>query len=414
MPNFTAPATRRRYALATCCLSIFLAGCPTPPQPAETKENLPPAGTSIKLAVVDDPSLADAVEQLRGEWQAQAGFSYDVVRTSREDLLAEDSLSADAVIGPVHLLGNLAQKGQLIPVPQAVMEGDLEQWSSIFSLLRAQEASWKGQAMGVPFGSPVLVCYYRADLLETLDRDPPATWSEYQKLAELFADREKLGEAAPPADAPFSATAEPLGPGWAGMVLLARAAPYATHRSSYSTLFNFGSMEPMIAGPAFVRALEELVAATKLGSPDQLTLDPHKARTEFWSGRSAMALSWPSAASIELPDVPEGLRVGLVELPGAEEVYSVSNRKWEPLLENEESHVPPLGHRRPVGRGIRRLSLAGRRLPLAGVAFRRSLEPAAEQHQPRHHHVSRVSPSLLRPPGLKSLFLPALPSSTPP
>ncbi len=342
MPHITATAARRRLALLACCLSIFLAGCPTAPEPAETTENLPPAGTSIKLAVVDDPALADAVEQLRGEWQAQAGFTYEVVRTSRDDLLGEDSPPADAAICPAHLLGSLARKEQLLPVPEVVMEGELEEWSSIFSLLRAQEASWKGQAVAVPFGSPVLVCYYRADLLEELGRDPPTTWKEYQELAELLADREKLGEAAPPAGAPFSATAEPLGPGWAGIVLLARAAPYATHRSSYSTLFNINSMEPMIAGPAYVRALEELVAAAKLGSPQQLELDPHKARAEFWAGRSAMALSWPTAAALELPDVPEGLSVGLAELPGAEEVYGVNRQEWEAVRESEESRVPLL------------------------------------------------------------------------
>ena len=343
MSRTTAPPQCRWPTLVACCLSVFLAGCPTPPAPSdEAAENLPPSGSSIKLAVVDDSALADGLMQLRGEWEAQAGFSYDVVRTSQEDLLAGQSLPADAVICPVHLLGTLAQKEQLLPVPRAVMEGDREEWSTVFSLLRAQEASWKGQAMAVPFGSPVLVCYYRADLLEKLDRDPPETWIEYLELAQLLADREKLGEAAPPSDLPFWGTVEPLGPGWAGIVLLARAAPYATHRSSYSTLFNFDSMEPMIAGPPFVRALEELVATAKVASPGQLTLDPHAVRAEFWAGRSGMALTWPTAAGIDLPDVPDGLRVGFVELPGAEEVYSSSYQRWETIRENEAPHVPLL------------------------------------------------------------------------
>jgi multiple sugar transport system substrate-binding protein len=188
----------------------------------------------------------------------------------------------------------------------------------------------------------VLVCYYRADLLEKLDRDPPETWAEYLKLARLLADREKLGDAAPPADTPFWGTVEPLGPGWAGIVLLARAAAYASHRDSYSTLFNIDSMEPMIAGPPFVRGLEELAATAKVASPDQLTLDPQTARAEFWAGRSGMALSWPTAAAIDLPDVPDGLRVGFVELPGAEDVYNWGDRRWEKIRENEDPHVPLL------------------------------------------------------------------------
>ena len=330
-------------SIAACLASIFLAGCPTPPAPSdEAAEELPPTGSTIKLAVVDDLALADAIEQLRGEWSAQAGFSFDVIRTSREDLRADESLPADAVICPVHLLGALSQKGRLTPVPRAVMESDQEEWSAVFSLLRVQEASWKGQATAIPFGSPVLVCYYRADLLEELDRDPPETWAEYLELAELLADREKLGEAAGPPDSSFHGTAEPLGPGWAGIVLLARAAPYATHRNSYSALFDIDSMEPMIGGPPFVRGLEELVAAAKVASPEQLTFDPHATRAKFWSGRAGMALSWPSAAGIDLPDVPEGLRVGFVELPGAEEVYNPGKQRWETIRENEDLHVPLL------------------------------------------------------------------------
>ena len=60
-------------------------------------------------------------------------------------------------------------------------------------------------------------------------------------------------------------TIEPLAPGWAGLVLLARAAPYAKHRDNYSALFDIETMEPLVAGPPFVQALEELVAAAKLG-----------------------------------------------------------------------------------------------------------------------------------------------------
>jgi multiple sugar transport system substrate-binding protein len=342
MTKITTSPQYRWPTLVACFVSIFLSGCPAPPSPEEAAENLPPAGSTIKLAVVDDSALADALLQLRGEWNAQAGFSYDIIRTSQEDLLAGPSLPADAVICPVHLLGTLAEKGQLAPVPRAEMESDREEWSTVFSLLRAQEASWKSQAMAIPFGSPVLVCYYRADLLEKLNRDPPTTWTEYLELAQLLADREKLGEAAPPPDSPFWGTVEPLGPGWAGIVLLGRAAPYATHRNSYSTLFNIDSMEPMIAGTPFVRALEELVATAKVASPDQLTLDAHATRAEFWAGRSGMALTWPTAAPIDLPDAPDGLRVGFVELPGAEEVYSPDSQRWETVRENEDPHVPLL------------------------------------------------------------------------
>ena len=91
-------------------------------------------------------------------------------------------------------------------------------------------------------------------------------------------------------------TIEPLAPGWAGDVLLARAAAYAKHRDNFSTLFDIETMEPLVAGPPFVQALEELVAAAKLGPADPLHYDPAAVRAAFWSGQCGMALTWPTAA----------------------------------------------------------------------------------------------------------------------
>ena len=123
----------------------------------------------------------------------------------------------------------------------------------------------------VPFGSPVLTCYYRADLLAKLGQKPPHNWGEYHQLAKLLGNRKALGDAAPPAEAPWRGAVEPLGPGWAGLVLLARAAPYAKSQSNYSALFDMRTMEPLISGPPLVRALEELAAAAKLGPAEQLS-----------------------------------------------------------------------------------------------------------------------------------------------
>ena len=76
----------------------------------------------------------------------------------------------------------------------------------------------------------------------------------------MLADRAQSGSAAASDERPFSGVLEPLGPGWAGVVLLARAASYAKHPDNYSTLFDINTMEPLIAGEPFVRALEELLA----------------------------------------------------------------------------------------------------------------------------------------------------------
>lgn len=344
MPYSTLPWKNLLAAWIVCSATVFLSGCPAGDRDQKSsEERLAPPGTRLRLLVVDDPELATAVEQLRGEWNAQAGFDFQVEERSEEDLTAAESMAADAVICPTYLLGTLAEEKRILPVPESLVENDEGTWSEIFSLLRVQEAGWGNRAMAVPFGSAVLTCYYRADLLEKLAAQPPATWAEFQKLAERLADRANLGDAAGPADQAWSGAIQPLGPGWAGVVLLARAAGYATHRETLSTLFHIDSMEPLIDGPPFVRALEELVATARLGPADQLTLDPAAVRDAFWEGRCGLALTWPTssvvAAAAGAAAADLGFPMGIAELPGPTEVYNVGKAKWEACREDEDARV---------------------------------------------------------------------------
>jgi multiple sugar transport system substrate-binding protein len=339
-------------------LLLWLGGCSAEPQPGGGAPPPEDAGArpavKLRLLVLGDPELARAVEQLEGEWNARSGTEYQIESIEAAESIPEEKLGADVILAASRHLGPLAERRQILPVPRDSMRDAGGHWSGIFHLVSNHEAFWRGQAMGVPLGSPVLTVYYRADLLEQLGQPPPGTWAEYQRLALLLGDRKNLARAGVPGDGPWQGALEPLGKGWGGLVLLARAAAYATHRGNYSTLFNVDSMTPLVDGPPFVRALEELVAAAKTGSADVLSASPDSVRTTFWAGRCGMALSWPTAAR-KLPAPAGGrIRVGFAELPGSPDVYDVSERRWESRREKEDRRVPLLavaGRVGMVGRG---------------------------------------------------------------
>ncbi|MEN6407618.1 MAG: extracellular solute-binding protein [Thermoguttaceae bacterium] len=327
---------------------LLLVGCTKPQaesgsQPTPKKKPL--ENLSLRLAVVDDPAIAAAVVRLRGEWNVQTGAELQVSEITEKDLARPDLPPFDAVIAPSHWLSVLAERGQLAPAPGRLLRG--VQWAELFELLKLREAVWGQQAMAVPFGSPVFCCWYRADLLEKLGRRPPRTWPEYYDLAR------KLARLSPPPKrdgAAWAGTIEPLAPGWAGLTLLARAAPYAKHRDNYSALFDIDTMEPMIAGPPFVQALEELVAASKFGPADPLRFDPASARTAFWRGQCGMMLGWPTAAeergegrvTKDRESTTASIRVGFVQLPGSPRVFNLTGHVWDRRAEGEDTRVPLL------------------------------------------------------------------------
>lgn len=352
-----SPVFRVFAPLRLCAsLLILLSGCSSNDSTPQAEPGKQLAGVKLRLVVVDDPAIAAAVRGLKDEWNAETAGEVEVVECKQNELADAASLPGDAVICPAHLLAALAEAKRLASVPHSIAQNadPHSAWLKCFSLLRNQEAAWGGEDYGVPLGSPVFCCYLRADLLEKLGRRPPETWQQYIELARSLRETgEKSGVK--------YGTIEPLGRGWAGQVLLARAAAYAKERDKYTTLFDDKSFEPMIAGPPFVRALTELVEAAKLGPPEQLEFDPAAVRAEFWKGTTAMAISWPSASvSGSRHPAADGSRsvpATFGELPGAMEVYSVSSGTW-----------------------TRRGEDAGRRVPLLGVAGRVGVVRAESEH----------------------------------
>lgn len=373
--------------LAALCLPIpcllVLAGCPSPQEVVAPPVGLPFEGVTLKLLVVDDPSLAEAVRKLSGEWKAQTGAQLEVAECAGDKLLAARP-TADTIVYPSHLLAELRGRDWVAPVPTDRMQGTSlaaaaegiasrgiaetqteaegaegraspERWSDVFSALRSQEAAWGDDVYAVPLGSPVFTCYYRADLFQQFGKSPPKTWGDYQALCEFFRDRENLGAAAPPADRAWFAAAEPLADGWAGLTLLARAAAYAKHPYFRATLFDETTMAPRIDQPPFVRALEELVAAAAGQAAELRKLDPAGCRATFWRGECALALSWASAAGASSGDggAAAGIDVDFAELPGAEQAYDPEDREWEHAVRGEQRHVTLLGVAGRLGSVVR-------------------------------------------------------------
>jgi len=382
------------------CLLLLLAGCPK----EDSDSNKKPVkrlleGVTLRLAVIDDPALAAAVVRVKGEWNAQTGSELEVVETTEKDLLRADRLPADGVLCPSRLLGVLAEREWLAPIPRRVLHSD--EWAGVFSLPKLREAVWGNQTMAVPFGSPVFCCYYRADLLEKLGRRPPKTWGEYQELAKLLAKRSPrpLGEGQ--GVRAWSGTIEPLTPGWAGQVLLARAAAYAKHRDNFSTLFDIQTMEPLVAGPPFVQALEELVAAAKLGPRDPLRFDPASARAAFWNGQCGMALTWPTAAEergfergLAASAASDTIRVGFVELPGSRRVFNLTNHGWDQRADDEDTRVPLLAI-------AGRLGVVGKKSANADATFQLLLWLSGSHRSPQVSAASTAA-TLFRQSNLKS------------
>jgi ABC-type glycerol-3-phosphate transport system substrate-binding protein len=315
--------------LAISALALFTAGCPngSPVADPSAATDAPP---TVRLLVVDDAELATAIER---EWKASGRGDLDIAQANAADLAETKRLSADVVIYPAAMLGDLAERHLIVPLPTAAIDDETFAQADIFPLLRRRECTWGEKVYAVPFGSPQLMLLVRKDLLEKIGATPPTTWTEYQELIASLAANQAEGW-------PALATVEPLAEGWGARLLLARAAVYSRHPNQYSALFDYQTMEPLIASPPYVRAIENLVAAQRASSGVSQPLTPAVCEQFLLDGNSAMAITWPTRKP-SASAANESFSLGCIELPGARQQYDAGSNQWTDVAET--SRVPLLG-----------------------------------------------------------------------
>ncbi|HEY2759325.1 MAG TPA: hypothetical protein VGI75_01240, partial [Pirellulales bacterium] len=202
-----------RFLIFATFWTLLLIGCGTD-RPAEHSEQQPSLPDKIRLAIVDDPSLAASVELLRGEWKAQSGSDLEIVSID-SDVEHRQQIDADAVIYPTALLGKLAEHRLIRPFGKSWLQNDSLDAIDLLEPPDALEFSWDGQPDAVSLGQPTFVLFYRADLFERFHKQPPRTWDEYQALVQFFSDPKNLKDVTGINAANWRATSEPVGTLWA-------------------------------------------------------------------------------------------------------------------------------------------------------------------------------------------------------
>ena len=139
-----------------------LCGCSQPPEPPPAPEDNAKAGEPLRVLVVDDPLLAEAVQL---QWRARADGDIEVQQMSADELVdpRRKRLAADAVIYPSGLIGELAERNWIAPIAKDVFNGEDFGRRDIFDQIRQREIVWGEQVFAVPLGSPQLMLIYDVD-----------------------------------------------------------------------------------------------------------------------------------------------------------------------------------------------------------------------------------------------------------
>ena len=343
------PVVSRNVFRFPALLFVLLTGCPNEPDKSVPVDLLPFAGQKIRIGVPTGMGLPTLWEGPLNEWAAQTGASYTLTELPAGD--PSQTLAAFSgndhqtlTIFSLDQAGPLVGAGSLAAIPVSLLGAGENKvgWSDLFAGLSTKLATKKESALFVPLSCPVLVCYYRQDLLFAAGLNPPHTWDDYQQLLD------KLESWAPG----FSAV-EPWSDDFRATMFLARAVSHAQNPAHYSLFFDIETGAPLIHSPGFVRALEVAVRALEKMPKEVLASSPSDCRNAIVRGQAALAIAFESPATrfsldaeptpASAVDRPADGAIGFVRLPGTRETYNLTRQAWEASADKGVYHVTLCG-----------------------------------------------------------------------
>lgn len=336
--------------LACLCTLPCSFGCRR--KPAENSDASSPfAGEEIRISLPDGLGLSEHWKFPLDEWSAQTAgrcvlAEYDPSSLSEATSSDLDRTGAtpwpeaDLIVFPITRIGELARSKALAPFSRDQLSDAALNWRDLFKGLRDTVGSPGRSPTVLPICCPVLVCYYRRDLLEAAGRSEPETWDDYLRLVKTVSEW-----------APGLTAVEPWGKSFRATTFLARAVSYARPPSQYSVFFDIQTGAPLIDSAPFARALERAREAVAAMPAAVTSYSPVDCRRDILEGKAAIALTYetgstgsrtPFAPTDESHSMAEdddiaghqqhradGIHIGFCRLPGSSEFYDRETSSWK-------------------------------------------------------------------------------------
>lgn len=327
----------KRILIITCCLLLVACGGSDEPEPTPTERPEPtprleptntPAPETITLLSYGEPQVAQPLRRHAETFEAETGIRViiEAQQTKRlYDAIQEDNLGTSTAyagyVFPGQWLPDLAEAGYLEPLTEQVEQSSELDWDDILPAYRDYASSYDGEVYSIPLDGDVLLLYYRQDIFDLFQRQPPRTWDEYLALARAVNRIDMNGDGFADYGSCMAKGAEEQG-FW---YLYAIAGTYLqTQGPDQGVFFDAQTFEPRTQNPAFERALGVYQESARYGPPDELNIGVRDTRAMFLSGRCAMTIDWPElgllAANEETSAVTEGF--GTAPIPGSTQVLN--------------------------------------------------------------------------------------------
>jgi multiple sugar transport system substrate-binding protein len=178
--------------------------------------------------------------------------------------------------------------------------------------------------------------YYRKDVLEKANLQPPKTWEDYLAVAKAIHGQDMNGDGV--ADYGSCIFKKRNAQGYFAIQTI--AAPFVqTQGTAQGFHFDNATMKPMINNEGWKKAFELYKETGKYGPPEELNMDITDTRGLFTAGRCGLLIEWGDPGTLQLE--PDAAKVkGLIFAVGAVGTKEVLDRATGKLVPVTKENAP--------------------------------------------------------------------------
>jgi multiple sugar transport system substrate-binding protein len=278
------------------------------------------------------------------EWQ-KAGIKLNPVEVPFADLYSKEKAefiagtqNVDLVVFYPAYIGDFASNGYLLPLDDYIKKYN-PNLNDVITAFRKLYLSWAGKVYALPEDGDVHIYIYRKDLLTNPAEKAayqkqyhrpltvPKTWDEYLQVGKFFTRKAGQTLAGQKLSQPFYGCGEygQRGFSWAW---------FMDRYASTGGIYFDQNMKPLIATPAAVRSLENMVAAVKQCSPpDVLNFGYDQLRDCLLKSECFQVVQWTDVPKKGAdPNQSEVVgKLGYALLPGTRINGKINSRSMMPV-----------------------------------------------------------------------------------
>jgi len=339
------PRTTKQKLIWLAALWGGLASCQAPPAtktipvPSVTPSSPAPVtrfdGVTITVITRELPQIAEPLKRRAPEFEKLTGAKIKIVtlpfgklyQEIKQDL-SQGTKKYDVVVFAPQWLVDYATPGYLENLTQRVAADTALEWNDIAPFFRDFSSTYQGKIVSIPLDGDFQMVYYRTDLLQAANLNPPETWEDYLAIAKQFHNRDLNGDGTTDYG---SCTAKKSNAQSYWMFWSVATSFIQSQGTQQGAFFDPDTMKPLVKNEAIAAALDIYKETAKYGSPDELNFDLAQAHGLFMGGRCALILDWGDTGTLAIaPNSQVKDRVGAVILPGTKKVLDRATGKLIP------------------------------------------------------------------------------------